>query len=216
MDPISQLADLFQRFPGIGPRQAKRFVYFLLRQNGGYIRELTHGMQELQSRIARCAGCRRYFTNAHNAAAQECAICGDSARDSALLMVVEKDVDIEAIEKSGSFNGRYFVLGGTISVLEKEPEKRIAANELFRAISERAQHSALKEIILALSLNEGGETTAAWLRSQLAPLVREHALTISSLGRGLSTGLELEYSDVDTIQNALHSRVQDSETHHRE
>jgi recombination protein RecR len=134
-----------------------------------------------------------------------CAVCRDASRDPALLTVVARDVDLEVIEKSHSYDGFYFVLGGTVPILEKNPEGRIRVQELMDVVKKRAI-SGLKEVILATSLNPEGENTADFVTKLLEPLVKEFSLKISVLGRGLSTGTELEYSDSDTIKNALKNR----------
>ncbi|MEK9185117.1 MAG: toprim domain-containing protein, partial [Patescibacteria group bacterium] len=118
--------------------------------------------------------------------------------------IVSRDVDLEIIEKSHSFNGKYFVLGGTVPILDKNPETRIRSRELLKRIE--VLDGTLKEIILALNANSEGENTTDYLKSILSPVVTKHSIKISILGRGLSTGTELEYSDSDTIKNALKNR----------
>lgn len=120
-------------------------------------------------------------------------------------MLVAKDVDLDAIEKSKVYNGYYFVLGSTLSLIEKEPESKIRVKELLAAIEKRAIKGT-KEIILALSLNAEGEHTREYVEELIAPVVKKHSLKVSTLGRGLSTGTELEYSDTETIRNALIGR----------
>jgi recombination protein RecR len=122
-------------------------------------------------------------------------------------MVVEKDIDLDNIEKSGVYNGIYFVLGGTIQIFEKHPGELIRSKKLLEIVKKRAEKESLKEIILALSLTTDGENTMRYLSSLLEPIAKQYHLRISTLGRGLSTGIELEYSDVDTIKNALQNRI---------
>ena len=114
-----------------------------------------------------------------------------------MLFVVEKDADLENVERSG-FKGRYFVLGGTIPLGTDEPAKFIRLRELERRVAE----NNLQEIILGLSATSEGDHT----REILGEKLRESGIKISSLGRGLSTGSELEYADPDTIASALSSR----------
>ncbi len=120
-------------------------------------------------------------------------------------MIVARDVDFENIEKSQSFFGKYFILGGTIPILDKTPEKRIRLKELLIAVENKAK-VGLKEIILGLSANPDGEYTGQFITEALASLISKYGLKISHLGRGLSTGTELEYSDSDTIKSALENR----------
>ena len=122
-------------------------------------------------------------------------------------MVVCRDVDFETIEKNHVYNGKYFILGGTVPVLEKMPEKKIRLSELLTTVEKRAEKDGLKEIIFAMSVNPEGENTLDFLKQSLLPIVQKYNLTMSTLGRGLSTGTELEYSDSDTIKNALKNRV---------
>jgi len=133
-----------------------------------------------------------------------CLICGNDQRDQEKLMIVSKDVDFETIEKSGSYNGLYFILGGTIPILEKSPERRVRSKELLTRIERVGEE--LKEIILAMNVNAEGENTEEYIRKILEPLASKFNFKISLLGRGLSTGTELEYSDTETIKNALRNR----------
>jgi recombination protein RecR len=204
MDSIDKLAEMFKGFPGIGPRQAKRFVYYLLTRNKNYIKEFTSLVEELQKEIQICSECFQYFTK-NKRDSSLCDICQSKNRDENTLMIVARDIDLENIEKSHSFNGKYFVLGGTVPILDKNPETKIHLKELLTAIDNKAQKN-LKEIILGFSINPESEYTADFIIQALNPLITKYNLKISHLGRGLSTGTELEYSDADTIKNALKNR----------
>lgn len=208
MDHLNRLHDLFKQFPGIGPRQAKRFVYFLLNTSDGYRDMLVKEISELASRVTVCTACYRYF-DSKGLDRRLCSVCHDEARDHESLMVVAKDVDLDVIEKSHSYRGYYFVLGSTLSLIEKEPETKIRSRELVLAVEQRIKRG-LKEIILALSLNAEGENTREYIESFIAPLVKAHGIRVTILGRGLSTGTELEYSDAETIKNALMGRKQET------
>ena len=196
MNPIDKLSELFGRFPGIGPRQAKRFVYFLLSRNGDYSGELIKSIQELKREITQCSECMKFFVHPHHGrTAKICSICSDEARDGSMLMLVPRDIDLEAVEKSGSYRGRYFVLGGVVPILEKEPEKRIRLKELGKILEKRKKE--LKEIILAMNANLDGENTAEFLKQFLKQRQGE-TLTISLLGRGISECADTEDVDLDT------------------
>ena len=116
-------------------------------------------------------------------------------------MVIEKDVDLDNVERSGVYSGKYFVLGGTIPILESEPHKKIRSNELEQYI----EKNKFDEIIIATSANPDGDSTGEYIKKLLAET--DGKVTISILGRGLSTGSELEYSDQETIKNAFNSRT---------
>lgn len=199
MNDIDKLTEYFREFPGIGPRQAKRFVYFLLRKNEQYSRELSDLIPRVRRNISICQDCFKYFTK-NAGGANICDICSQN-RDQTQLMIIARDTDLEAIEKSDGFNGYYFILGGQLPILEEDAQKFIRFKELISLI-ERRKEKGLTEIILALSANPDGDNTANFLRNKL----ENYELIISSLGRGLSTGSELEYADKDTIKNALANR----------
>lgn len=205
MNSIDRLIKIFSDFPGIGPKQARRFVYFLITRHSGYIEELKKEISELRSEIEMCQECKRYFAKHENNINNICNICSDSHRDISVLMVVGQDVDLENIEKSHSFHGRYFVLGGLIPILDKAPETKIRLKELISFVSRNAEKD-LKEIILGLDANSEGEYTAEYLKKALSPLTEKYNIKVDELGRGLSTGAELEYSDPETIKNALRNR----------
>ena len=199
MDPISKLTEYFKEFPGIGPRQAKRFVYFLLTKNPSYLEEISRLILSIKKSIRVCPLCFRFYQDENRSS---CSICSNQNRDQNQLMIVSRDIDFEAIEKSKFYNGYYFILGGTIPILDKEPERKVRLNELFNRLST----TSFNEIILSLNANAEGEHTADFIKDYLKNKFPDRNITISVLGRGLSTGTELEYSDADTIKNALKNR----------
>lgn len=204
MNPLEKLTEQFRQFPGIGPRQARRFVYFLLRSDTKYANDLIQLIRDVREHVRLCEESYCYFYS-ENPDEKLSPIARNANRNTELLMVVEKDSDLESIERSGTYNGRYFVLGGTVPILEKEPSKRIRSKKLIALVSKKAREG-LKEIILATSANPDGENTAEYVSDILEPLISEHKIKLSLLGRGLSTGTELEYSDNETIKNALENR----------
>lgn len=140
----------------------------------------------------------------HTSREKVCSICTSDRRDHQYLAVVASDADLLALERSGRYRGLYFVIGGTISLAsEKASGLRIPA--LLHSIPSRVS-AGLKEIILAFPANPEGDATMIRLREDLEPLTIVHDFTVSALGRGLSTGSELEYADPDTIQSAFESR----------
>lgn len=202
MDIIDKLTEIFKEFPGIGERQAKRFVYFLMSRTPAYNENLSGLILELKKDVAQCKECFRFFIVENNKN-KLCDICSNVNADSSTLMVVEKDSDLESIRKSRVYHGKYFILGGLVPIVEKTTKSRIRIEELKEKIS---NNKILKEIILAFSLNPQGDHTDQYVREQLKDISEKQNIKISSLGRGLSTGTELEYSDNDTLKNALKNR----------
>ncbi len=196
MNHIDELAELFRQFPGIGPRQAKRFVFFLLRKNRSYTEKLIHEIQNLKSLTKHCPQCNRFFSSNN----QLCDICRNEKRDSKILMIVAKDTDLETIEKTHMYEGLYFVLGSTIGLMEKDLEKHIDVHALIALINTKKP----LEIIISLPVNPEGDHTAHLIKN----FIQKHRsdTKITMLGRGISTGVEIEYVDTETIKNALKNR----------
>ena len=119
-------------------------------------------------------------------------------------MVVEKDSDLESVKKSRTYSGKYFILGGLVPIVEKNTKSKVRIEELKNKI--KKDNKEIKEVILAFSLNPQGEHTDSYVRGQLKDIIESLGIKISSLGRGLSTGTELEYSDNETLRNALKNR----------
>ena len=197
MDKIDELAQAFARLPGIGPRQAKRLVYYLLAAPGSDRAKLAELVATLGGAVHQCPECYRFF---NGTAKSLCNYCSDKARDDELLMIVEKDQDLAALERAGTYKGRYFVLGGVLTLSGKGA---IREKELVKIIPTRTK-KGLKEIVLALSATSEGEHTADKVRELLSPF--RDTIKISSLGRGLATGSELEYSDAETLRAAFSNR----------
>lgn len=198
MDHIDELARALAKLPGIGPRQGKRFVYHLLAAPAFERAKLAELITSLDARVRQCPECLHFYTDTRSAAA--CRYCLDSARDDTVLMLIEKDQDLAALERAGTYRGRYFVLGGTLTLSGKGA---IREKELLKSVENRLT-KGLKEIVLALGATSEGEHTADHVRALLAPY--RDRLTISILGRGLATGSELEYSDAETLRAALAGR----------
>ncbi len=202
MSTIDSLAHAFMKFPGIGTRQAKRFVYFLLAQDPKFVENLAQEIAELKNTITQCPECFRFYPQVGMNAV--CGICSADA-DNSMLLVVEKDTDFDSVRKSASYAGRYFILGGIIPVLDQDPESKIRIHELLKRVEQGASEG-LTEIIVALSANPDGDATRDYVIKMLDPLSKKYNIKITALGRGLSTGSELEYADSDTLRNALKNR----------
>ena len=201
MDNFRKLEEIFGHFPGIGPRQAKRFVYYILSRSNSTISEFVRLINETKKDSSECEKCHRLFI-AQNSEGL-CNICRDKSRDNSILMVVARDSDFETIEKSSVYRGLYFILGGTVPILDDEPEKRIRLEKLLQYV---ANNKDLKEIILSLNTTREGVHTLDIIKDALCTIIDMNKIKITLLGRGLSSGAEIEYADSETIKYALKNR----------
>ena len=199
--PIQKLIEQFSKFPTVGPRTAARFVFYLLQAPKEEIEELVNSISNLSKEIKLCSFCFKPYAGPGNL----CEICYDPRRDRTKLCIVEKEVDLEAIEKTKKYNGLYFILGGTVPLLKKEP-KKIRISELIERIKDPAIfhlfNASFEEIIIATNPTPEGEATALYLEKKLKPFNKK----ITKLGRGLPIGGELEYADEETLSEALQRR----------
>lgn len=189
-------------------------MQYLLAENGSYRGNLADAIKFLGSQTSQCKKCFRWFVK-NPEKNSLCSICANANRDQSVLFVVEKDADIDNVERSG-FRGLYFVLGGTIPLAADIPEKFVRMRELLKRVeaeaspptegSDDSSRAVLQEIILGLSATTEGDHTRLILQEKMLPIAEGMHFKISSLGRGLSTGSELEYADADTIASALNSR----------
>lgn len=208
MNVIDELIEIFRKFPGVGPRQAERFVYYLLRQKKDYLNKISTLVPALYDRVHICNSCHRFYLDEYKDVAEnsDCSICSDSNRHKNILMIVARDVDLLSVEKSGNYNGVYFVMGGLIPVLDKNPYTKVRLEDLNKIVERRFNENSLQEIIIALSANPEGENTTEVIKKEIGEFTKANNIKVSVLGRGLSTGTELEYSDSETIKNALMNR----------
>lgn len=206
MSPLDRLVQYFEKFPGVGARQAKRFAFHILTMTKTDAEELAKLIAETRGQSVQCASCQRYIVTSYQS--QEiCSICSDMKREHDKLMVVASDSDIIAIERSGVYNGLYFVLGGIVPLLHSDEAKRLRGG-LLKATIEARLKAGLSEVILGFAVSPDGENTARYVEAITNQIETElkSGLKITELGRGLSTGSELEYADPDTIKNALRNR----------
>ena len=196
---FEDLVNKFMKFPGIGPRQARRFVYFLLAQDRIFRTDFIKTLEGLNSQAKQCSRCAYFFVANLNQNLL-CQRCQSLDTDKSILMIVEKDMDIDNIVKTGTYKGSFFVLGS----LKNKTLKRLGL--LKKIITEEGGAGQLKEIIIAFSASTDGDQMDHLLKIELKPLAEKYQIKLSSLGRGLSTGVELEYSDAETIASALLGR----------
>jgi recombination protein RecR len=191
-DPITELVSLLARLPGIGERTAMRLANFLLGAPPDYAQALGKAVAEIHQSIKRCPVCGNYT------AEPRCAICSDAKRDSTLLCIVARPPDVAAIERSGGFRGRYYVLHGLISPLDGMGPDKFPLQPLTDLIS----RESIAEVILATPLSVDGETTALYIAQTLKPL----GVRCSRIASGVPHGGELEYTDQITLSRALEGR----------
>lgn len=201
-DPIHNLSQIFKKLPGIGERQAYRITYDILSKDKSFTENLIEQLKKIREQTALCPQCFRRFMNDN---IEVCSICSNPKTDNQTILVVERDTDLTAIARTGIYKGLYFVLGGSVPILDKEPEKTIRLNELFKRI-EILANANLKEIIIGTSITPSGEHTDQIIRTYLKNLVAQKNIQIKSLGRGISTGTEIEYIDPETFLGALKNR----------
>ncbi|ANT62149.1 recombination protein RecR [Salipiger sp. CCB-MM3] len=188
---IDALIEMMARLPGLGPRSARRTVLHLIRKRELQLTPLA----ELMSRVAATA---RECLNCGNVGTEEiCPICADERRGNGQLCVVEDVGDLWAMERGGSFKGRYHVLGGTLSALDRVGPEELRIPQLVA----RVESEGITEVILALNATVDGQTTAHYIADQL-----ETRVALSSLAQGVPIGGELDYLDDGTITAALNAR----------
>ncbi len=200
MHAIQKLTELLADMPGVGPRQARRIVHFLLRATPSFRNSLAESIRTLAEAIAQCKSCFRYDEVNKEG---RCALCASPTRDKSTLTVVEKDVDVEGVESVGFYTGAYFVLGSLIPLTEYR--KRALAPRTQELLARLAVDTAITEVVLAFATTPEGDYTA----QELKQLIREKkpGIRVSMLARGLSLGAEIEYADQETLRNAFRGRA---------
>ncbi len=189
-------AKLLQKLPGVGPRQAARFVLALLERPEPELQELGMAIHNLKKEISFCRQCFNLSDGSL------CHVCANPGRDKTKVLVVEKVTDLDSIEKTGFYKGLYHVLGGAISPLDGILPEHLHIKELKQRIGELTSDKNI-ELILATNPNTAGETTALYLKDNFSTTTN---VSITRLGRGLASGSHLEYADELTLKNALDSR----------
>lgn len=196
-DQVERLAKLFLKFPGIGERQARRFAYFILTQPESYVSALAQTLLSARALAHTCSRCKRIYEGTPGM----CGTCSDTSREQDTIVVVEKSSDVDAFAKTG-YQGLFFVLDGLVPIVQKD----VLANTNVSALVERVKKDSatLSEVILAFPITPNGEHTDSVIRELLTPHASNFSIT--SLGRGLSTGAELEYADSASLSASLKKR----------
>ena len=192
-EPISNLVAAFARLPGVGPKTALRYVFYMLKQPKHDLDVMARALTQLGERIRVCEKCYTYTER------PICEICEDTKRDERMLCVVEESRDIATIEATDAYRGHYHVLGGNLNPIEGITPDVIRIRELKERLESNPK---IKEVILALSPTAHGETTIMYLTKLFEPL----DISITRLARGLPMGATLEFADEVTLGDALKYR----------
>ena len=195
---VEKLIKIFSKFPTIGPKTASRFVFYLLQSPTLTTDELIKSIQNLKSKTKVCSWCFKIF---ENETSQLCEICANASRDKSTVCIVEKEIDLEAIEKTSTYKGLYFILGGILPILKKEAPEQLLESRLATLI-ERIKSNGIKEVILAINPTLEGQNTILWLKRKLEGC----NIKTSQLAQGIPMGGEIEYADEQTITSALEGR----------
>jgi recombination protein RecR len=192
MNDVERLTQLLARLPGLGPRSARRAVLHLLKKRETLMQPLGQALDAVAETVKTCPTCGNLDTDT------PCSICRDEERDPATICVLEEVGDLWALERTGSFKGRYHVLGGHLSALDG-----IGPEDLnIGGLVDRAGRDEVREIILATNLTVDGQTTAHYIAERLA----ETDVRVTRLAHGVPVGGELDYLDDGTLTAALRAR----------
>ncbi|CAA7620840.1 recombination mediator RecR [Magnetospirillum sp. SS-4] len=189
---IERLIQLLSRLPGLGPRSARRAALRLVERRETLLIPLAGALAEAAARVRACSVCGNFDT------IDPCAICADPRRDDSLLCVVEDVAGLWAMERTGSFKGRYAVLGGLLSALDGIGPEDLGIARLV----ERAGDGRVGEVILATPATVEGQTTAHYIAERLARC----GVSVTGLAHGVPVGGELDHLDDGTITAALRAR----------
>ena len=191
-EPISQLTAALGRLPGIGPRSAERLALHLVQADPDLSSQLAKTMVEARERIRACSVCGSLTEE------DPCVLCSDHRRDDHIVCVVEHPTDVLSIEKSGSFKGRYHVLGGKISPLNGIGPEDLRVAEL----ETRVKDGVIQELIVALGTDVEGDATSYYLAKRFS----SETVRVTRIAQGIQAGSGLEYADEVTLSRALEGR----------
>lgn len=212
---VRNLIESFERLPGIGPKTAARLTYYLLQAPSSEAVNFSQNLANLKTETKVCSVCKNIDEN------DPCVICAETSRDQTVICVVEKPLDIVALERSGKYKGLYHVLGGAVSPLNNIGPEELYIKELIERLAFSAKRpnddensselnarrltlAPILEVILATNAHLEGETTALYL----AKLVKNKfpKVKVTRIGRGLPVGADLEYADEITLARAMEGR----------
>ena len=193
MNSLDRLIKQFSSLPGIGKKSASRITHYILKKERPFAENLSNTILQMKDSIINCSICGNYTEN------DPCEICRDTSRDSSVICVVEQPQDIQTIESTREFHGRYHVLGGAIA-----PIDGVGPGDLsFDALAERIEKDKVREMILATNPTVEGDTTALYA----VKLFKDKGIVCTRLASGIPVGGDLEYADTITLARSLKGRV---------
>jgi recombination protein RecR len=190
--PIEALVAALGKLPGIGPRSAERIALHVVQADAGFVQDLARTLVQARQQIAACENCGALTQS------QPCPICSDPKRESSLVCVVERPVDIISLEKSGTYRGRYHVLSGKISPLNGVGPEDLRIAQL----ESRLTSEPIREVIVALPSDVEGDATSYYLAKRL----RAKGVRVTRIAQGLPVGSGLEFADELTLSRAIEGR----------
>jgi len=192
MDRITRLVEALTKLPGSGEKSASRLAFHILGSSDEYARELAQAILDVKEKILLCSICLNITDQ------DPCRLCQDAGRSEEIICVVEEPNDLYAIEKTGSFSGKYHVLHGLISPLDGVGPDEIYVKELLA----RLKTGTVKEVLLATNPVVEGDATALYLKEQIKPF----GIKVTRIARGIPVGGDLEYTDGATLTDAIRGR----------
>ena len=196
-EPVTKLIDEFKRLPGIGHKSAQRLAFHVLRMSEADVERFVAALEEVKRKIVSCTVCNNLTD------VDPCRFCASTARDRAMICVVEEPYNLVAVEKTRSYNGLYHVLHGSLSPIRGlGPEDLRLQNLLPRLRPENNDGVEVREVILATNPNTEGEATASYISRLLKPL----GVRVTRIAMGMPVGSDLEYVDEVTMDKALTNR----------
>lgn len=191
-EALQKIIEMFSKLPGVGPKTAERYAFFLLNQPESLSKEFARRLEDLKEKTTTCQTCGNISEK------NPCPICLDPGRDQKTLCLIADSRELAAIDATRQYNGRYFILGGLIDTIEGVGPDKLRIRELLKKLDQEP----IEEIIMAFDPTIEGEATSLYL----AKTLKERKIKITRLARGLPSGANLEYADEMTITNALKYR----------
>jgi recombination protein RecR len=189
---IEEVVKAFKKFPAVGEKSATRFAYFLMKQPKSEVKKLITAIIDVKKSVNLCERCNNLDS------VSPCSICANPKKDDSILCIVESPMDLRAIERTGKYNGKYFVLHGVLSPLDGVTPEDLKIKNLLDLI----KGYSIKEVILATNPRAQGETTASYIKDRLSGL----DVKVSRIAYGIPVGSELEYVDSLSLAKSLEGR----------